>query len=123
MSVNNQNKTVESRNEVLWRIYVVMFVMLLGCFIIILRIGTLQIIEGPELREQADSMHIRKRPVKAARGNILADDGKSLLATSLPYYQLNWDLTIPNQDSFVYYLDTISTLLSSFIDEDLTANA
>jgi cell division protein FtsI (penicillin-binding protein 3) len=122
MAFNNQNKTVESRNEVLWRIYVVMFVMLLGCFVIILRIGTLQIIEGPKLREQADSMNIRKRPVKAARGNILADDGKSLLATSLPYYQLNWDLTVPNQDSFVFYLDSLSVLLTSFPESELTAS-
>jgi cell division protein FtsI (penicillin-binding protein 3) len=122
MAVNNQNKTVESRNEVLWRIYVVMFVMLLGCFVIILRIGTLQIIEGPKLREHADSMNIKKRPVKAARGNILADDGKSLLATSLPFYQLNWDLTVPNQDSFAYYLDSLAVLLTSFPESEMTAS-
>jgi cell division protein FtsI (penicillin-binding protein 3) len=122
MAVNNQNKTVESRNEVLWRIYVVMFVMLLGCFVIILRIGTLQIIEGPKLREHADSMNIKKRPVKAARGNILADDGKSLLATSLPFYQLNWDLTVPNQDSFAYYLDSLAVLLTSFPESGMTAS-
>ena len=122
MSVNNQNKPVESRNEVLWRIYVVMFVMLLGCFVIILRIGTLQIIEGPQLREKANNLNIRKRPIKAARGNILADDGKSLLATSLPNYQLNWDLTVPNQDSFVFYLDSLSVLFTSFADSELTAD-
>jgi cell division protein FtsI (penicillin-binding protein 3) len=99
-----------------------MFVMLLGCFVIILRIGTLQIIEGPQLREKANNLNIRKRPIKAARGNILADDGKSLLATSLPNYQLNWDLTVPNQDSFVFYLDSLSVLFTSFADSELTAD-
>lgn len=124
MSVNNiHNKPVDSRNEILWRIYVVMFIMLMISFVIILRIGSLQIIEGPKLREQADSMHIKKRPVKAARGNILADDGKSLMATSLPYYQLNWDLTIVNEDSFVYYLDTLSNLLSNYVDREFTPAA
>ncbi len=116
-------KPAESKNEILWRIYVVMFIMLLGCFVVVLRIGTLQIIEGPKLREQADSMHIRKRPVKAARGNILADDGKSLLATSLPYYQLNWDLSMVNDDSFAYYLDTLSNLMATYVDDELTPGA
>jgi cell division protein FtsI (penicillin-binding protein 3) len=120
---NTKSKPTENKNEILWRVYVVMLLMILGAMLVVLRIWGLQFIEGKKLREQANQMHITLRPIKAARGNILADDAKSLLATSLPFYQVNWDLSIIPNDTFLYYLDTLSLCLSSIVDEEQSPGA
>jgi cell division protein FtsI (penicillin-binding protein 3) len=118
-----KTKLIETKGEVLWRIFIVMILMLLGSFAVIFRIWGLQNIEGAKLRKEAEEMHITLRPVKAARGNILADDAKSLMATSLPYYQLNWDLTVVEKDSFLKYLDTISIGLTKIMEDEYTVSA
>ena len=118
----SKTKLTENKGEVLWRIFIVMILMLLGSFAVVFRIWGLQNIEGAKLRKEAEEMHITLRPVKAARGNILADDAKSLMATSLPFYQLNWDLTIVERDSFLKYLDTISNGLSIIMEDEYTVS-
>lgn len=115
-------KPIEARTDILWRIYVVMLLMLIGSLIILLRIGSIQYLEGTELRRQAEEMHISLKPVKAPRGNILADDG-SLLATSLPYFQVHWDTKMVEDDTFMHYIDTLSACLAAYVDDEYTPGA
>lgn len=115
------------KNSILWRIYVIMLLMFIGSLIVILRIATIQYFQGDKLRTIADSLYIKERPVEAPRGNILAADG-SLLATSLPYYDVRWDFRITDRkgnlvippDTFYKYVDTLAICLATYIDGEST---
>ncbi len=118
---NTNNLSVnDSRNDIMNRVYIVFFMIFFGCAVITFRIVSLQFIEGKNLRAKADSLHYSLRPVKATRGNILADDSRSLLATSLPYYQVNWDLTRIDQNTFIEKLDSIVSGLMVFLEDEYT---
>jgi len=56
-----------------------------------------QLVEGSKWREKAKLLSTRKRDVAATRGNILSDDG-SLLATSLPEYEIRVDGQVLGRD-------------------------
>jgi cell division protein FtsI (penicillin-binding protein 3) len=51
--------------------------------------------------------------VKATRGNIYSDNG-SLLATSLPFYKVAFDATLPSDEIFRNGLDSLAYNLSRF---------
>ena len=49
--------------------------------------------------------------VQAPRGNIIADDG-SLLAISMPLYNIRLDMSVMDQNIFNKEIDTLSLLLA-----------
>src|SRR6187551_873616 len=51
--------------------------------------------------------------VKATRGNIYSDNG-SLLATSLPFYKVAFDATLPKEEVFKHGVDSLAYQLSRF---------
>ncbi len=51
----------------------------------------IQLVEGDHWRDKAYNLATEMRPVEANRGNILADDG-SMLATSVPVYDIRMDM-------------------------------
>lgn len=118
----NTKKPVDVKNAILWRIYVVMLLTILASLVVILKIGKVQYIDGTELRERADSIYIALRPVEAPRGNILAENG-GLLATSLPYFKLNFDTRVVPKDTFMKYVDTLAACLAKYVDNEYTVGA
>jgi cell division protein FtsI (penicillin-binding protein 3) len=126
MSGKDQNpkaaKPVDVRNAILWRIYVVMLMTIIAAVVILLQIGKVQYMDGEELRAKADSIYIALRPVEAPRGNILAESG-SLLATSLPYFQLHFDTKVVPKDTFMKYVDTLAACLARYVDNEYTIGA
>ena len=123
MAIRPKTKPLDVKSDILWRIYVVMLIMLVGAMILILRIGSIQYIEGKDLLIKANLMHIQEMSIKATRGNILADDGHSLFATSLPYFQVHWDIMVVPEDTFMKYVDTLAICLASYIDDEYTPGA
>lgn len=116
-------KNSEIRNTLLWRIYVVMFIMIILSVIVFLRVFSIQYFDGERLRAKAATMYIKKMPIEAARGNILTENG-SLLAASLPYFDVAWDATIVPRDTFYKYLDTLAFCLANFdMGNKMTAGA
>jgi cell division protein FtsI (penicillin-binding protein 3) len=111
-----------NKNEILRRIYIVMLLMLLLGLLVLVRILHLQYVKGDELIAKANEKTIRMRSIEAQRGNILSADG-SLLATTLPYYKVHWDLQAIKPDTFYKYLDTLSICIATFINTDLTVGA
>ena len=87
--------------------------------LIVLRILIIQYKDGADLIAKSNKLTIRERTIEAQRGNILAADG-SLLATTLPYYKVHWDLKKVPQDTFYKYLDTLSICIATFIDVEST---
>ena len=54
--------------------------------------------------------------IQASRGNILSDDG-SILATSLPFYKVALDPSIPDDEMFDFGIDSLSYNLSLFFKD------
>jgi cell division protein FtsI (penicillin-binding protein 3) len=70
-------------------------------FAIILKALHIQITEGAELKENYQKKRIKIFETEAMRGNILAADG-SLLATSLPIYEVRWDAIVDGLGDSVF---------------------
>lgn len=70
-------------------------------FAIILKALHIQITEGAELIENYQKYRIKVEDTEALRGNILAADG-SLLATSLPIYEIRMDAAVENLSDSVF---------------------
>lgn len=107
------------KNEVLYRVYLVLFVLVLAALAIMVKTVQISVIEGPEWRSKLDSLYIKSVPVSAPRGNILAEDG-SLLATSLPFFEIRMDLVTVDSAVFYRNVDSLAYCLATFIDPTYT---
>src|SRR5690606_23381628 len=100
------------RKEILSRAYIVFFALVLASLVIIGQVVKIDTVDRAYWIERGEEYSIRKQTVEAQRGNILADDG-SLLATSIPYFDVRIDFGTEamryeyfnqNVDSLSYYL-------------------
>ena len=98
------------------RIRIAFLVMFLFAVAIIVKMNMIQWVEGDYWREKANKISYQFRPVKATRGNIYSDNG-SLLATSLPFYQIAFDPTVTPKDIFDTDLDSLAWHLNKFFRE------
>jgi len=87
-------------------LFVVFFVL-----IIIVRLLQLQFVQRPKWERMASSMCLEYRPLKATRGNILAEDG-NVLATTLPFYRVAIDPSFANEIVFKNNVEALSTCLA-----------
>lgn len=78
------------KRAILLRVRIAFLVMLGLAVLIILRLVNIQFVHGDEWRAKAAKRNVQLRTVEATRGNIYSDNG-SLLATSIPKYQLAFD--------------------------------
>ncbi|MEZ5146288.1 MAG: hypothetical protein R2759_04160 [Bacteroidales bacterium] len=100
--------------DILWRVFLVYLGMLLFGLAIIVKVVFIQVKEGPELLAKADSLTIRYFNVEASRGNVCADDG-SLLATSIPIFDIRMDVASPliDDNDFNNHIGELATKLSA----------
>ncbi len=75
----------------MWRIYIIFFFICLFGIAIIVQIFRIQFVQGDYWRQKADSLTTDYKNIEASRGNIFSDDG-SMLATSVPIYDVRMDL-------------------------------
>ncbi len=109
------------KNEVLIRVYVVLFFVVLTGLILMVQTVKIGVIEGDKWSERGKSLYVEYKPVEAERGNILAEDG-SLLATSLPFFEIRFD---PNStgmqaEDFDANIDSLAYCLATFVDNSYT---
>ncbi len=83
---------------------------------IIYRLVKIQMIEGEHWIGLGQSIGLKVMDIPATRGNIYADDG-SLLATSLPFYQLAFDPYISSDGLFKTNIDSLSILLAGYFKD------
>ncbi len=83
------------KKDIAWRIYTVYVVVCLFALVIVGKALTIQLVEGDELKKKILSLTTVDKTIEAVRGNIYATDG-SLLATSIPIYEVRFD---PNADA------------------------
>ncbi|MBL4624906.1 MAG: transpeptidase family protein [Flavobacteriales bacterium] len=81
---------MEERKDILWRVYLVYFFMCLFGATIIGRVVFIQFVEGDKWIAKAENTTTKLMDIEAVRGNVYAEDG-SLLATSIPIYEVRFD--------------------------------
>lgn len=110
------------RANILLRVYLAFGLIVLLAVAVLVRLCDVQFVEGHKWRAMADSLSTKYINVEAARGNIYSNDG-SLLATSVPEYELRMDMFaggITDDDLFYSKVDSLGMQLSSFF-KDRTA--
>lgn len=83
---------------------------------IVVKIADIQFVEGKKWAQIAEDIGLQYKKVKATRGNIYSDNG-SLMATSLPFYKIAMDPSIPSDKIFKYGLDSLAYLLSAHFQD------
>ncbi|MFT5969520.1 MAG: cell division protein FtsI (penicillin-binding protein 3) [Flavobacteriales bacterium] len=90
---------MDNNKNLLKRFYLVTALLAVLAIGVLVKLVTIQFVEGAELRAKARATTIKPRIVEAARGNIYASDG-SLLATSMPIYEVRMDVKTVDGDLF-----------------------
>ena len=103
------------KNELLYRVYLVLLVFVLFAFLIVYRVVNISVVEGEEWRKKQVTRYYDWKPLKRQRGNIYADDGQSLLATSVEFFEIWMDPTVIDQKSFDAGIAGLSNGLSKVI--------
>lgn len=80
---------------------------------VVFKICIIQFVEGDAYREMAEKHSIQNIDIPANRGNVYAADG-SLLATSIPKYDIRIDAIQPKQSVFNALVKPLSDSLSQF---------
>ncbi|WP_443944195.1 penicillin-binding protein [Pedobacter sp. AW1-32] len=110
------------RANILLRVYLAFGLIVLFALAVLLRLGQVQFVQGHKWKDMADSLSTRYVNVEATRGNIYSNDG-SLLATSVPEYELRMDMFaggIQDDHLFNEKVDSLGAKLA-MIFQDKTA--
>ncbi len=111
---------MDIKNEVLYRVYFLLFGIVVPVAVLLLyRTVQISIVQGDTWREQGENNYVRYKEIPADRGNIFSADG-SLLATSIPYFDLYFDPVAPNERDFNLYIDSLAYCWATYIDDTYT---
>ena len=105
------------KNEVLIRVYIVLFGVVLFGVVLFTRTLDISYYEGQKWRDMGRELYVKYVPVSAERGNIVTEDG-SLLATSLPFFEIYFDATKASDEVFKNGVDQLAVGLMPFIGDD-----
>jgi len=102
------------RTNILIRVYLAFGLILLFAGAVVVQLYRVQFVQGKKWRAMSSRLSTQYQTVEAARGNIFAVD-MSLLATSVPEYELHMDMLaagIADDDVFNEKVDSLATKLS-----------
>ncbi len=101
-----------TKQNILNRFYMVSGMMLVFVMAIIYKITEIQWLEGTTYREEAIENTVKQFEIPANRGNVYTADG-SLLATSVPKYEIRMDVVTVPQKIFNRDIRKLATALSN----------
>lgn len=109
---------MEIKKDILWRVYLVYFFICLMGLGILYKTFQIQTIEGDYWRAKAETYSTELKNIDAVRGNIYASDG-SLLATSIPIYEIRFDANLEYLTDKIFYenVDSLAYCLSGLFPE------
>ncbi len=109
---------MEIKKDILWRVYLIYFIICLLGVAIISKVAIIQFSEGDEWRAKAESFSTNFFDIEAVRGNIYDANG-SLLATSLPYYEVGIDVNTEaiTDEVFSKNVDSLAICLSDLFKD------
>jgi cell division protein FtsI (penicillin-binding protein 3) len=122
--IDSADSMLSIRNEVLWRIYLVAGFVMLVAVLIIFRMYTLAVVEQDKWIDKGKKRFLEWGDVHADRGNILDING-TLLATSLPFYDVYFDPKDPNitNEAFLANADSLALCLATHVNTEYTPGA
>lgn len=106
------------RRDILWRVYLAFFLTCVFGVMVAVYAFRIQFIEGEKWRSLSENLSTSYQTIEATRGNIYADDG-SLLATSVPMYEIRMDMKADGlkPDVFNKGIDSLAYLLAKTFPE------
>ncbi|MFM6954779.1 MAG: penicillin-binding protein [Sphingobacteriaceae bacterium] len=107
------------RTDILARVYFAFGLIVLFAAAVLFKLFQVQVIQGAHWRKEAKSSATQFKTVEAVRGNIYGVDG-SLLATSVPEYDIRIDLLatgIEDDNVFDEKVDSLAASLSAFLKD------
>ncbi|MBL7841902.1 MAG: transpeptidase family protein [Cyclobacteriaceae bacterium] len=104
------------KRSILLRVRVAFIFVLLFAIAVVVKTGHIQFVEGEKWAKLGEKVTFTNMTVKATRGNIYSDNG-SLLATSLPFYKVAFDATLPKDKVWKEGLDSLAYRLSRFFGD------
>jgi len=107
------------RTNILLRVYLAFGLILLFAGAVAFQLCRVQFVQGPKWKAMAKTMSAQYVNIEAERGNIFASDG-SLLATSVPEYELHMDMLaggIVDDGVFQEKVDSLALCLSKFFGD------
>ncbi|MFD1258871.1 penicillin-binding protein [Mucilaginibacter terrae] len=107
------------RTNILLRVYLAFGLIVVLAFAVFFKLCHLQFVQGAKWKAMADSLSTKYVNIDAARGNIFANDG-SLLATSVPEYELHMDMLaggIADKEVFYEKVDSLAMKMSQFFGD------
>lgn len=107
-----------AKQDILKRVILLYAVIFITGVAIVVKAVNIYIVEGDELRAMAQKQEIRNFKLESNRGNILADES-SLLATSVPIFDIRMDVGSPNitDEDFNSKVDSLAYSLSSLFPD------
>ena len=93
-----------------YRIYLVAFMIFVMAVLVVVKLTNIQWVEGDYYRKLAKERTVKNFVIPANRGNVYSADG-SLLATSIPNYNIRFDALAPNSDDFQEYIGPLADSL------------
>ncbi len=109
---------MEVKKDIMVRIYGAFFFICLFGIAIIVQIFRIQFVQGDYWKEKADSLTTDYKNIEASRGNIFSDDG-SMLATSVPIYDVRMDMKADGltNELFSNEVDSLATCLAALFPD------
>ncbi|HEY8928907.1 MAG TPA: penicillin-binding transpeptidase domain-containing protein, partial [Mucilaginibacter sp.] len=107
------------RRNILVRVYLAFGLILFFAAAVVVQLCRVQFVQGEKWKGMAKQLSTRYRVIEAARGNIFAND-MSLLATSVPEYDLHVDMLSPgfsDDKIFEEKVDSLALKLSQFYQD------
>ncbi len=80
---------------------------------VVFKLFSIQFIQGDKYRDLAEKRTVKNVTIPANRGNVYAADG-SLLATSVPKYDIRFDAVTPSERRFKEHVKGLSDSLSKY---------
>ncbi|RDK84221.1 penicillin-binding protein [Marinirhabdus gelatinilytica] len=97
----------DKEKNILNRLYFIAGGMFLFALLIAIKLADIQFVEGDKYRELAEKNTTKNFTIPANRGNVYADDG-SLLASSVPKYDIRFDAVTVSSEDFKEHLVPLS---------------
>jgi len=80
------------KSDILWRVYLVYFLVAFFAILIVAKVFYIQFVEGDKWRDALNETNLRYAELDATRGDIFSTGG-NLLATSVPVYEIRMDMS------------------------------
>ena len=114
----SEEKTLDIRKDILWRVYLVHLGLCLFGMTIIVQVFRIQYIQGSFWHTKAETTTTEMRNIEAKRGNIYSEDG-SLMAISVHVYDVRMDVIAAalTNDVWNRNIDSLSLCLANLFND------